>query len=197
MKNKTILLIMTVCLSLGVFSSCGEDYDNGIDEQWKNFNDQIFADLSGKPEYKRLTSLSGNGFLYYKPSNVLVDADEKAGTEEVTIKIYPDGTPHATDSVVCRFTGWFYNYDMEKVIFETTEGENNMQMGRGKQVNRFLTGMADMLQYMRVGDEYEVCMPHELGFYGNSEYNSFGVKPFTTLWYNIKLLKIIPGNPPK
>ncbi len=196
MKNNLKILAALLIVSLGLFSSCGEGFDNDIDEKWKNFNEEIFDGMAGKSGYKKLTSLSGDGFLYYKPSNVLIDEEEKSksGEEETTLKLYPDGTPHATDSVVCRYKGWFYNYDMEKVVFDSTEGTNNMQLGVGKQVNRYLTGLADMLQYMKVGDEYEVCLPYELGFFGYREsYNGYGVTPYTTVWYNIKLLKIIPG----
>ena len=64
-------------------------------------------------------------------------------------------------------------------------------MPRSFRVSGTVDGFATMLQHMKVGEQVEVCIPQRLG-YGATAQTS--IPAYTTLWFRIKLLKIIPSN---
>lgn len=186
-------LIFSLC-TVVVFSSCSDDdTDDSAVQVWKAYNEKIVEEVRQKSnevldsgyEYTAIKSFSRNGSVYYKASDNI-----KSG---ISTKITAEGTPQFTDSVVCRYTGWYLDSDGDKVTFDTTEGDANKQSGVGFKLSGVVDGWATMLQYMTVGQEVEVCIPYALG-YGSSGYSST-IPAYTTLWFNLKLLKIIPVNP--
>ena len=190
--NKNVLIISILLSSLVLlFSSCGDDDDPyQIDEEWKAYNEKIVSEIRASGNYNPMESYSKNGTLYWKYTDVITNTKSIS-----TPKITPEGTPHVTDSVVVRYIGWYLNYDGSKVEFDSTEGNNNAQAGRGFRLNSLaqggVMGWVDMLQNMTVGEEVEVCIPQQLG-YGSSATSAFPA--YTTLFFDIKLLKIVAVN---
>jgi hypothetical protein len=191
------LFALIVIFSTVIFSSCTSTDNYGIDIEWKEYNEKIVMETAANPEYTQRTSLSGNGNVYWKyVTDFIPDAPSTKVTE--------DDTPYFTDSVSVRYTGWYLLKDGTKYTFSTTEGDYNgvlktfqvrANMIKELSDTRYenIDGIATMLQYMKVGEQVEVCIPQRLGF-GSIAQSYVYIPAYTTLWFRIKLLKIIPGN---
>lgn len=199
MKKNKFLILLFACLSM-VLVSCGDDDDNSV-EEWKVFNEKLLKDTIDSGQYQSFLSASGDGSVYYRPT-----------TNMRLVQITdPNQAPLSTDSVICRYEGWYYNENYEKKIFDSTEGDYNQQGGKyivlnGNMGNLYSystpIGVRDILQRMRIGDEYEICLPYKLsagssGIYGIYRYSTSTnttstllVPAYTTVFYKIKLLKI-------
>lgn len=195
--NKKLYALIALFSLVAVFVSCGDDDDEATAEliAWKAHQDQIFRDSVNTGRFSELKSNTGNGSVYYRKSNEI-------GTKLIEIT---DTPPLFTDSVVCRYTGWYYNSKNERVTFDTTEGSSNAQGGRGfslagyvnnsgTRIGGVIDGWVDILQIMHINDEYLVCLPQQLAYGYNGSYDSnnkvYVVPQYTTLFFNIKLLKI-------
>lgn len=193
--NRSILIAFLAGIAL-LMGSCGsDDATDAVSEEWKAYQQNLVTEVA-KPGsgYSSIESESQNGKVYYKTTTA--------------IKATPEGTPYFTDSVVCRYTGWYLDLNGKKVEFDSTEGGNNAQAGRGFRIGGYeavtssgtvtyqnigvIDGWATALQHMHVGDQWEICIPYQLG-YGTGGNTS--ISGYTTLWFNVKLLEIIPGNP--
>jgi len=197
--RKNILFILSILLvSFIGMASCSDDDNNGYDEEWKKYNDSIYYSLGDKPEYSKANSLSENGFIYIKKFTSENSPFETKFTE------ITDESPLFTDSVVCRYMGWYFAKDGTPIIFDGTENEIvingetytknfNKKQGTSFRVNGVIDGWATALQGMKAGDECQICIPFLLG-YGVNGLTSSGVQiipGYTTLWFNMKLLKVI------
>ncbi|GAB6008360.1 FKBP-type peptidyl-prolyl cis-trans isomerase [Dysgonomonas reticulitermitis] len=189
------LFALIAIFSFVVFSSCTSTDDYGIDVEWKKYNEKIVMETAAKTaEYTPRKSLSNNGYVYWKYVTDFIP-DEKSGP---STKVTKDTTAYFTDSVSVRYTGWYLLKDGTKYTFSTTEGDYNgvprtflVSSNMVKEISSNLDGVTTMLQYMKVGQQVEVCIPQRLGYGGVTQ----GYIPaYTTLWFRIKLLKIIPGN---
>lgn len=194
--NKKLYALIALLSLVVVFVSCGDDDDdNEALIAWKSHQDKIFRDSVATGRFSELPSGTKNGSVYYRRSNEI-------GTKLIEIT---DTPPMFSDSVVCRYTGWYYNSNNEKVEFDTTEGDANAQGGRGFSLAGYVAsdgtrkggvidGWVDILQIMSVNDEYLVCIPQQLGYGATGRYDSYtgvySIPQYTTLFFNIKLLKI-------
>ena len=181
------LFALVAIFSAVLFSSCTTTDSYEIDTVWKEYNEGIVKKAAtNTAEYSARASLSGNGSVYWKNVTDFI-SDEKSS---LSTKVTEDGTPYFTDSVTVRYTGWYYVNDSTKYTFDTTEGDYN-GVPRSFRVSGTVDGFATMLQHMKVGEQVEVCIPQRLG-YGATAQTS--IPAYTTLWFRIKLLKIIPSN---
>jgi len=191
--------------------SCVNDDDDDvkIDEEWKSQNDNRFNQVASDGSYNSLSSQSGNGKIYWKNSSVITDSDENI------LKVTVSGTPEFTDTIVVRYEGWYFDKNNKKIIFDSTEnisfrsdllyklGESSNPDPNKKPMQSPVKGLIDgwvtLLQDMKTGEEREVCIPQALAYGASgssyqSSYtgNSYLIIPgYTTLWFNVKLLKII------
>lgn len=181
------LFALIAIFSSVIFSSCTSTDDYGVDMEWKEYNEKIVMETAANTaEYTARKSLSNNGYVYWKYVTDFIPDEKSAPSTKVT----EDGTPYFTDSVSVRYTGWYLQTDGTKYTFDTTEGDYN-GVPRIFAVSGLVDGFTTMLQYMKVGQQVEVCIPQRLGYGGVTQ----GYIPaYTTLWFRIKLLKIIPGN---
>lgn len=178
MKIK-ILLLFT--LSALVFASCSKDDET--DTLWKEANEAAFAKTATSSEYKTIESESKNGSIAYK---VIESGNGK--------------TPLYTDKVLVHYTGWFKRYDWNKndkytnedgitvnnkYTFDTTAIQG---LPRDFRVSQVVDGFSTALQYMKVGDKWEVWIPWKLG-YGEKGYND--ILAHTTLVFELELLEIL------
>ena len=172
-------LLTAVCMAI-LFTSCDET--ETFDDKWKLDNEAQFATIAANPEYTKLNSQSGNGFIMYKE-----------------IQSGDGATPYFTDQVKVLYTGWYKNIWSEpdtytddkgniiynKVIFDTTSNNN---IARTLAVNGVVDGFSTALQHMQVGDKWEVWIPWKLG-YGES--GSGTIQGYTTLVFEIELVDIV------
>lgn len=205
--KKNVLFILSILLgSLICLVSCGDD-DEVYDEAWKLYNDSIFYSLVGNSDYERLQSESENGFVFRKKYTA-------ANSPFKSFHEVEGESPLFSDSVVCRYTGWYFSKEGDPLVFDGTENEVvingktintnfNQKQGVGFRINNtslikntysVTDGMATALQSMKPGDECQICIPFMLGYGVNGLYTSSGsvlVPGYSTVWFDIKLLKVI------
>jgi len=179
MKRSILSLFTAVCMVI-LFTSC--DKTETFDDKWKLDNEAQFAQIAANPEYTKINSQSGNGFILIREIG--------SGNGE---------TPYFTDKVKVLYTGWYKNIWTEpdtytddkgniiynKVIFDTTSNNN---IARTFAVNGVVDGFSTALQHMQVGDKWEVWIPWKLG-YGES--GSGTIKGYSTLVFEIELVAIV------
>lgn len=201
--NKNLFALAVLFCTLLVFGACSKD-DDEVDEEWKAYNEELVRKAIASGEYMSLKSFSENGSVYWKNTDFFKELDLD---KTPSLKITEAGRPYSSDSVVARYEGWYFLKDGTKVIFDSTE-KDNATTGRGFRIsgmdeNGSFTGVIDgwitMLTNMKVGDAVEICIPYQLGYGAAGNYDYYtgvqSIPGYTTLWFNIKLLKIIPDNP--
>lgn len=183
------LFALIAIFSFVVFSSCTSTDDYQIDTEWKKYNEKIVMETAANTEYTARKTLGNNGYVYWKYVTDFIP-DEKSSP---LTKVTDDGTPYFTDSVSVRYTGWYLQTDGTKYTFDTTEGDYN-GVPRIFAVGGLVDGFTTMLQYMKVGQQVEFCIPQRLGYGSVPQSKGTYIPAYTTLWFRVKLLKIIPGN---
>ncbi len=167
MKKYWYILMMTCCCLL-VFSSCGKDDDNVIDEEWKQQNEDAFDAISMNPAYSELKSLGNNGSIYYK---VLKEGE---GTKQIyynsIVKIY--------------YSGWM----IDGTLFD--QKEYPYQSPSQLSVNGFVEGVTTALQYMHVGDRWEIWVPYQLGYGTGGNYDGT-IPGYSTLKFEMEVVEIV------
>lgn len=171
-----------------VFISCEKSEE--VDDSWKIANEAAFAKIANNTSaYSRINSATNAGYIMYK--------EIESGDGPI---------PYFTDQVKVLYTGWFkYDWNkpdtytnekglkvINKIIFDSTEKRNNIpsKLYVNPTKSNFMTdGFSTALQYMQVGDKWEIWVPWKLG-YGTVEYLS-GIKPYTTLVFEIELISIV------
>lgn len=221
MINKKLYLLLSLVLGLGllIFVSCGDD-DNkrSYDKVWKDFNDSLFLVHNDSlvkygGEYTRSTCFTKDGDFFWKRSSEITPVEKPGTNVESTLgnqpKVSQDGNPTSNDTVIVRYMGWYYTKntdgEIKKVVFDGTEGKFNRQQGSSFDLGatNLSSGFSSMLQLMDVKglNQVQVAFPYKLA-YGVNSYsstNSLGetitIPGYTTLYFNILLLKIKPVNP--
>lgn len=183
MKNIKYIALMLLCL-LGI-SACGDDdEDTAVTyAEWKLENDEAFQAIEMDPSYTELKSLGNNGSIYYK---VL-----KEGTSREPI--------YYTDSVRVYYTGWFYNgkeFDSVEPPYKdpvVMRLQANQTTQAGQQA--VISGFALAVQYMHIGDRWNIWIPQQLGYgsTGNRNLSTgvYSILPYTTLNFEIEVVEII------
>lgn len=208
-KSKLIFIGILSILILGLVS-CLDTKDENKYLEWRDSQDKIYDKIvtyknpeDGKISYYGIASESGGGNIYARSSDFITkrmegdfDIEEPVAfpgqeEDEDNNKIYRTQTRpiYITDSVVVRYQGWFLTEEEKPIIFDTTENTNNVGsagFGVGSVVDGFRTG----LMSMNVGEELIICIPNNLG-YGMAQ--SGGIPPYTTLFFDVKLLEIYTG----
>lgn len=194
--NKKLFILLLSLSGIAFWSSCVDDDDEyTIDEAWKAYQEEIVSKTAANPAYNKTLSASNNGNIYWKSIDDFVP---DTGDENFN----PELSPLFTDSVYVRYHGWYYKQDGDSIPVTTTEGTTgNGRVDRGL-VSDFMDGYATMLQNMDEGQQIQVCIPQKLNYGGYSANNaprragygssgSSGTIPaYTTLWFNIKLMKV-------
>lgn len=193
--KKNILYILFAVIFSGTslfFSSCSNDDDNNTTEAWKTNQDEQFQKVAKNTEYTEVVSETGNGSIYWQNSTVMTDSDL------TSTRITTSGTPEFTDTVSIRYEGWYYDLDgTTKYVFDSTEGPTNVsntnpnKVPRKYAVNGVIDGWTTALQRMKIGDEKLIVIPQQLGYGSTAQTN---IPAYTTLWFRIKLVNIIPMN---
>ncbi|NDW17630.1 hypothetical protein D0T53_01705 [Dysgonomonas sp. 216] len=185
--SKKIFALPILCMFFILFltTSCiGDDDDYEIDEEWKALNENRFSEAEAEGSYQRRNSQTQDGYILWKKSSVISDNDI-----DVKSSANDDDRVLFTDSVSYRCIGWYFDKEGEKITFESTEDNNAVVKGMG--VARVPEGWRTALYYMKEGDEVEIVIPYQLGYgYTGGSINNITIPGFTTLWFNIKLVKI-------
>lgn len=206
MNKKIYILLTTVIATVIILSSCGSGSSNSYapSEEWIALQEAIYAEIAANDDYTEEQCFTQNGKIYYKPltGNEFPEVTPPSRNTKIT----SDGYPYFNDTVKARYLGWYYYEDSEgnrkKFYFDGTETnldegyEYNKQTGVDFTLSELTSGFSSMLQYMKVGDKVEVCIPYQLGYgeYGNLPSGGV-IRGRTTLFFNIYLMRIYPVNP--
>lgn len=170
-------------------SSCSDDDNDTSDEVWKLKNEQALEEIAHNPEYTELKSLSNAGSIYYK----VLKAGEAGGKR-----------PLHTSRAEVYYKGMFAVTDEEKGITKGDVFDSKLfddgapfrvamsaSVANSSSLNGYstvITGWIDALQYMVVGDKWEVWIPYQLGY---GEIASGSIPAYSVLCFEIELIKVI------
>ena len=198
--KRNILFILASLAFACIVMSCGDDDDNSsYDREWKAYNDKLYYALIDSANYTDIPSKTGDGSIYMKRFT-----DENSPFKT---KISDTGYPTYGDSVVVRYVGWYFNLDGTPVIFDGTENkctingkdynlnfnkQGGIEFGVAKGI---IDGWITALYRMKDGDAANIAIPYKLGYgaYGLTNNYTTVIPGYTTLWFNIKMVKVIPS----
>ncbi|MDR1516860.1 MAG: FKBP-type peptidyl-prolyl cis-trans isomerase [Dysgonamonadaceae bacterium] len=179
-------LVFFLFASALLFSACEKDKEE-IDTVWKEANEAAFAKTAASSGYTKLESQSKNGSIAYKVLKA------GSGTE----------SPLFSDKVKVKYVGWYKRFDWTKgdtyvdesngnFITNKIEFDKSLEIPATFSVSNVVDGFSTALQYMVVGDKWEVWIPWKLG-YGSSGYSgsSQTIEGYTTLVFEVELEEII------
>lgn len=221
-KNIFLFPLLFFALSLSLASCVNDDDEVEIDEEWKALQEKYFSDAVAGKEYYELSSQSGNGKILWKNSDEIETSEEESklriavdGKPEFTDTVVAryegwyfdkEGKKKIFDSTESQSlrSQLYYMYgsspspDPNKIPGKFAVNPNTASSAATGYVGGVIDGWSTILQEMKVGDEREVVIPQRLGYassvvpvtINNTSYTL--VPAYTTLWFRIKLLKIIP-----
>lgn len=190
-----LLLFLLIALA-----SCSED-DNTVEEypNWQETNETYWNNLytttqqaisSGDTSWKIIKSFS------------LQDSVATNSTDYIIVNVLNEGTgsgcPIYTDSVRIRYTGRLLpstSYP-DGYVFDTTNSDNTTDEDNSGVANMYLgysssgslvNGFATALQYMHIGDKWEIYIPWTLG-YGETQSSSSSIPAYSVLRFTVQLV---------
>lgn len=216
-KNLYFIFLLLLSVSCAFVSCSDDDSDNKTDQTWIDFNNKVVNDI--KNSYNALESQANDKkVLYWKTSDVITNSDKSVkatstvkplSTDTVVIRyeawylkedkskvIFRSTENPSIASKIDRSAGLATSIYPNKVPVTLTVNPASMSLFNNK-----AEGLSTLLQDMTVGEEREACIPYSLGF----DASSYTYQPvlssttvyrlvpaYTTLWFRIKLIKIIP-----
>lgn len=187
--KRTLLLSL---LSILILGACSSSDTITFDDIHKEDNEAQFNKIAASSEYERMYSKSNGGFIMYK---VLKEGEKSEDSV----------SPLFTDEVKINYTGWYKQFwtkddvfidekgqDFQnKYVFDTTvtNQETGTTVPRTFLVGGLVDGFTTALQYMHVGDKWEIWIPWALGY---GEYGQGNIRGHTTMVFEVELLEINP-----
>ena len=178
--NCVCVLLFTVMLM-----SCNKDdnTDELILENWKQQNEKAFNDLANNPDYTEQKMPGGIASFYYR---VIEKGNGKHVFYNSRAEVYHKGWFVVTNRDYNITAGTVF----EQKLFD--DGVTYKVAISSDAVNTTYplknTGWSIALQYMVEGDKWEVWIPYR---YAYGEEGRFGIPGYTTLAYEIELVKAI------
>lgn len=170
MKKIWYLAFLMIC-SLMV-TSCGDDDDDDVSQEWKDANFKAFYDISAdKVNYKEIISESKAGSIYVK----------KLKEGDGTKRIFYNST------VKLHYKGSYY----EGTVFDDSH-ESYYKEPVTAEAKSFIDGFTTALQWMTEGDHWDVWIPYQLA-YGTAGYTSgnTSIPGYSTLHFEIEIVEIL------
>ena len=150
-------------------ASCKEE--SSVESDWPLLNENTFKSYYNNPAYKKLGDLA-----------LLSDT--------LVYKVLETGSGRRvlfSDTVNVVYTAWLANDS----IVDTTYDSPFVNIGRSFGIAEgVIPGWRTALQYMSVGDRWEVVIPYQLAY---GEAGSKPIKPYSMLRYDMKVVSIKGG----
>jgi len=214
------LFLVGICLAF-ISCLDNDDDEEDIDKEWKTLNENRYYQLQNDPSYNALSSQTGNGAVYWKYSTVITDSDNPlkitaAGKPEFTDTVVvryegwylnKDGEKIIFDSTENPSLKSQIDYSLgnsptpypNKGTAKFAVNPQTVASASNGYISGPIEGWSTVLQDMVLNDEREVCIPYELGYGGSiapyqpSSSTVYTLIPaYTTLWFRLKVMKIIP-----
>ena len=147
------------------------------DPKWKAANEAYFFSYKDSVDFFVLHDLlaNSNDSVYYK---VL-----EAGSGV---------TPYFSDTVNVTYKGWttkgWPDYPTDSIFDQTAGGRFEFSGAPFSVASGTITGWRLALQYMKVGDKWQLVIPASMG-YGATK--TGGIQPYSTLNFELRLISII------
>lgn len=174
--NRTFYIAMLLVSALFGLVACSED-DNTTNDfaNWQQRNDDYFASVYAKAQ------ANSDGKWLILPSWTVNDSVAALSPmSNVVVHVITEGTgtacPIYTDSVQVHYRGRLIpsdNYPDGWTFDQSFTGNYNVDLMTPAKmaVANTVTGFATALQYMKIGDRWEIYIPYGLG-YGESDYTA-------------------------
>lgn len=182
--------------------SCSEDDDTQPEyPNWQSKNEAYWDSLYTATQ-QRISS-GDTSWKIIKNYSLEDTLRNSANTDYIIVHVLNEGTgfgcPLYTDSVRISYTGRLLpstSYP-EGYVFNTTAPNNVSEESEGYadfKVSNNVDGFITALQYMHIGDKWEVYIPWTLG-YGTDESSSTTIPTYSVLRFTIRLIAYSrPGN---
>ena len=156
-------------LAFGLLLLAASCKDNTtVESEWPLLNEKAFKSYYNDPAYAKLGDLA-------LLSDTLVYKVLEPGTGQRVL---------FSDTVNVVYTGWLVNDS----IFDTTRDSPFENIGRAFSVaDGVIPGWRAALQYMSVGDRWEVVIPYQLAY---GEAGTKSILPYSTLKFDMKVISI-------
>jgi FKBP-type peptidyl-prolyl cis-trans isomerase len=170
MKNVFNLLIVVALFAS--FSACNNDDDDLA--AWREANWEAYLAIAKNLNYSELRTATGPDGIYYR----IIKVGE--GTEY----------PLQTSKVKVLYKGTYY----DRTVFDAGTSGNDIPIEFSLAGHNVIRGFSFALQNMKVGDKWEIWIPHFLG-YGSSGYIDQTtyqtlIRGYTTLVFEVELVDI-------
>jgi peptidylprolyl isomerase/FKBP-type peptidyl-prolyl cis-trans isomerase FklB len=168
---KYVYMAVLLCAVSILPSSCSKEEETVVDEVWKAANEKAYNDLTYNSGYSRIASPSNMGYVFYKILKKGTSTEPVYFTD--TVKVYYTGTL-ITDSV-----------------FDSMEPPYSLPLKSA--VSGFCDGFSAALQYMSIGDRWEIWLPQELGYGVSGTTTSsgkVGIPPYSTLKFEVEIVDV-------
>ncbi|GAB6011020.1 FKBP-type peptidyl-prolyl cis-trans isomerase [Viscerimonas tarda] len=191
--NKKIYILLALLFNTVIFfSSCVDSSDdNPVDEKWMLRNDTEFYAEARKPEYKKINGIADPFKYILWKDTVFCDAATIV-TDPALRAAMP--SPVFSDTIKCRYEGWFRDAVGNKIIFDSTENPtyfapntNPNKVARLMKIADLIDGWRVALYKMKEGDEWNIVIPYYLG-YGLVQNGN--IPQCTNLYFNLKLIEV-------
>ena len=181
--NEAIVLVSTFVargidqdIDVSLLTKGIKDGLNGVKSSY-DLNDAR-QDLSSF--YANVNKKNGEDFLAYNKNKDGIITTE-SGLQYQVFETGSGSSPNAADSVVVHYTGRF---------IDGQEFESSVPSGKPIQfaVLQVIKGWTEGLKLMKAGGQYRFFIPYDLAY---GEVGSGAIEPFTTLIFDIELIKVI------
>ncbi|MDL2222429.1 FKBP-type peptidyl-prolyl cis-trans isomerase [Parabacteroides sp. OttesenSCG-928-N08] len=163
--NKNWLILLFAMLTFTT-TSCDDDDEVVIDEEWVKLNEEAIAKVKLDKEFTELVSPGHNGSIYFK---VL---EQGEGTETV----------YYTSVVKCYYKGTL----VDGTVFD--QRVNPYHDPYETSLQTIIQGWAIALQYMKVGDKWEIWIPYHLAYGTVADGN---IPAYSALHFEVELVELV------
>lgn len=187
--NKKIYLLPLLLLAL-VFASCEETKEINRYADWK-VRGEMFIDSIAAVAAAQTAQTPDPDKIYrvLDPTNQAYIYCKKNMAPEYVATI-PNVSPLYTDTVVTFYRMTYFNGDL---VQENFAGENPSKFDKPATftVDGVISGWTWALQTMKQGERWTLYIPWQSG-YGAGTGNDNTLQPYSTLVYDVQLLKVMP-----
>ena len=177
MKQSFLQFLLLICFST-LLTSCTEDDNSKMFEQWKDENDAYLTSMKDSSGFQaaQYSSELGKGLYYYK---IVKQGNTQAAS------------PTLNSIVEVNYKGML----IDGTVFDATFTGSNPTtdpLARPAQfkVRNLIPGWILNLEQMKPGEIRTFVLPHQLG-YGSSSVGRSLILPYSTLRFELHLISVV------
>ncbi|WP_080903183.1 FKBP-type peptidyl-prolyl cis-trans isomerase [Parabacteroides sp. Marseille-P3160] len=183
--KKYVYLAMLLLCSAVLFTACGDDDEEVIDEAWKTENEQAFQEIASNSAYTKIQAQSSTnmGKVVYK--RILKEGTGKKIFFNSRVDVYYKGWLVDGTSYNQRL---FEDGVPYQVAVSSTVANYSSSSSTGYMTCP-IEGWSTALQTMKEGEKAEIWIPQELGYGSISYTEKEEIPAYSTLKIEIEVVK--------